>query len=369
LQADDKGTVVIAAVQQEGAQAGAVYATVRDPGRSFSRQLELRSSDPPGSALAQLRRVPTISTIAADGTVAVSWPESTGNDATAQQTSTATSVRRGRARRFARAVPGPVVATYRPESIERTDRGRPIRVAAGLTALCRRIGCRAPTLFTWGSRTQLIVFNSTGVGLDGSKIVDSNPAWYVARRGAGGAFSDPVVAYHGQGFRVRPLWTAKAGVIDFVRATEPDYAGHGAAVFVMPFGPFKRRLVPRISVGRDIEVANGKLSLTAWCATACHLTGSFQALRGTAATGPTYAATLIGEDARASSHSIARLLDPLERGRLTAVSPETMAPGTTRVRMVLTARDARGRTARLTTTLRFVSQDGLGGFQAWEVER
>jgi hypothetical protein len=287
---DLRGTVAIAAPASDGS----IYATVRDPGGSFSAPQRLRGSI--GASYPDDQPPLTVSPIAGDGTVTVAW--SGGLVPPGQAT------RLGRATAFGAATP-PVPRPAPDPRVLEVDGSRSVRLAADVRALCP---CAA-YLFTWGGVRRLAL-RPNGHG------------WYVARPGAGGAFTRPRLATR-DAFSF-PVWSARPGVLDFTR--EPE--DHGGVLSLVP--TTRPKLRPKVYLSTSVSVKN-TLTIVAWCRATCRLT------------------------ARIAGHARTVDAESLERPS----SLKLPAPHGTTARIVLTARDYRGRTTRLVRTLRRGGRRGV----------
>ncbi|MDX6715412.1 MAG: hypothetical protein QOH30_1970 [Baekduia sp.] len=242
LSAGRDGTVAIASSGDATSTAGAIYATVRDPGGAFSPQQQVtpEAVSPPVFGAPDLAVAP----IAAGGSVIVRWaPHGNGGPGDVRSsTDLGYAVRAGRATTFGppQAPPGPapvadlstgLAATTPTPLTVAADQSSTVRVGRGVVALCARAsgGCSSPQLFTWGGR-RAIAFNARSC----HDCVDAAVygSWYVARSGAGGVVDHPVLATRDAS--AVPVRSAARGVVAFAQTGDGVRSDSADGVFLSP---------------------------------------------------------------------------------------------------------------------------------------
>ncbi len=347
LEADREGTVIVAS-GGDRAHAGAVVVTVRDPGGSFSVQRELAPADP--AAIDEPRI--TLSPVSADGTVTVDWPVRAAGGGPDRQLS---ATRTGRAPVFGPvgAPPPPAKGTVRGLSrfdLAAVPPGRssvttyangsqPVRVGAGILRLCRAgpWGCSEPQLTTWAQGPPALAFNVLGCPLCGAGDYET---WWVARARADGTFADPVRVTRAPD---TPVGTSRPGVLAFPRA-DP---GTGD-LLLLPFGGVPAPPPPHPALLHGAGAHKGRLTVTARCRDACRLDVTVRVLHGRRP-GPAHPARvdLRGFGGPANRSGSVEALEPAWLSVASALTGSSR-----RLVVVVTARDAEGRTAQTTRTLR-----------------
>ncbi|MDA0159203.1 hypothetical protein OM076_02910 [Solirubrobacter ginsenosidimutans] len=189
LASNRSGTVAIAAPTLQGG----VRVTVREPGEDFAAAQDLRASG-------DLQPAISITAIATDGTMVVTWRDQAPYQDVAPGDATGAAMRQQRGA-FA-AIDPP--AAHEDPSVWVVEGSRAVHPADDVLALCQaaKQGCRDPQLFTWPGGRQVLVFR---------RNFDQS---YTAVRGTDGSFGKPRFASVS---RV-PVWTSKPGRVNFIQA-------------------------------------------------------------------------------------------------------------------------------------------------------
>jgi hypothetical protein len=335
MSADGSGTVVIAStgdtVVGDDANAGGIYATVRDPGSAFSSQVTLQAPthdtryDGNGPEI-------VISPIAADGSATVRWLPLDGGAGEATS--------RGRGQFVVGApqvslptAPGaPLIADLGLTSLSRVTGSRATLYVAGservvvgsdVLALCRAAsgGCWGPQLLGWTGGVRALVF-----------LGDN---WYVARPDRHGVFSAPALATRGWG---TPVADPVPGVVDFA-------VGRGEfspePIALIPFGVVPAPRSPQVSLDPIAYTQGDRLQIVARCLSACRVTAMIRA--------PHHPAVRAVQS-MTSFERHAAWLDPLE-GSLLQVPAKTPGAAATITATVI-ATDRAGHTQHLVRDFR-----------------
>ncbi|MEA2157364.1 MAG: hypothetical protein QOE11_3504, partial [Solirubrobacteraceae bacterium] len=259
VRSDGRGTVVVASTGASPDRAASVFAALRDPVGGFGPQQELT---PPATRGIDDRPV-SVSPIAADGSVAVSWGPDSGNGLGGR------AIRAGRAARFGPAVAQPFAGepglTAQNQSILADD-GTPITISPALARLCP---CTRPQVFRWGDGTRVLVFQILG-----TEFATEAGDWYVARAGAGAIFDAAVDAT--QNASSLPVRRARPGEIGFARFdtnTDQGLFRQHSRLIVVPFGPRvpRSRRPARLSFGTFARAAAGHLLVPVFCDRFCRV--------------------------------------------------------------------------------------------------
>ncbi|MEA2272989.1 MAG: hypothetical protein QOI98_1697 [Solirubrobacteraceae bacterium] len=262
VRADSKGTVVVATTGAAPLNFAGVFAAVRDPGRTFGAQQELT---PPNEPAIDQRQI-TISPIAPDGSVAVSWGPEYGDGAGGR------AIRNGRAARFGAPEAHQFTAERGLTATNRTilaDDWTPITISA---RVARRCPCLRPQVFRWSGGRKMLAFQVHSTEFP---AVVGN--WYVARPNADGVFDEAVLAtQNAASMPVRRKRAREVGFARFDTSTDSNLFRRRSRLIVVPFGdsvPPSRR-APRLRFGTYAYKRAGRLLVPVYCDRVCGVHGS-----------------------------------------------------------------------------------------------